>query len=506
MIRRTFIKQLGVSTLTLPFLSCNLGTTADKKGKSKRPNILFIGLDDLNDWVGCMGGNTMIKTPNIDRLASEGTLFTRAFCAAPACTPSRTSMLTGYRPSSSGVYDNMTYYWRDNPALKDTVTLPQFFRENGYRSMGGGKIFHALSWISESYGTNQNDDRSWDDYFPSIEKPMPDFDFEFPDDTKDTGALKTWEPYAKGNTGRRPVYYFDWEGLDIAESETSDYKVAQWAGQQLKQLDESQPFFLAMGIFHPHIPWYVPKKYYELYPLEEIKVPLSPDDDLSDLPPMGVQMASGRRGWHKWLFENGLWKHAVQGYMASISYADAQIGRVLDVLDNSIHKNNTIVVLWSDHGFHLGEKQTWEKFTLWEEAGRVPLIIKVPGLTQANSRCDEPASLLDLYPTLAELCNLPVPKHVEGRSLVSLLKQPNQDDGRTVVTTFGVNNHAVRSKRWRYIRYHDGSEELYDHDHDPGEFYNLAGKDEYQSVISRLAQDIPTVNVDEYVTTKANLK
>jgi len=416
MKRREFIKKIGLGTAAMPFSSLV------KYGSLNRdtPNVLFIAIDDLNDWIGCMGGKTGIHTPNIDRLAGQGTLFTRAYCSSPSCTPSRASIMSGRRPSSIGVYYNMQYHWRKNPHLEDNITLPQHFRSNGYRTMGSGKLFHALSWISQSYGINQNDPDSWDDYFPSIDQPLPEF--IWPEGAKRSEHQVQWAPVAGGkDPDRVPPYYFDWGPLDAPESQTSDSKVARWGAEQMKQGKKNQPFFLATGVFHPHIPWFAPKKYFDMYPLEDIQLPLNPEDDLEDLPAGGVQMASGRQHWHKWLIEQELWKQAVQGYMASVSYADAQVGKLLDGLEASPYADNTIVVLWSDHGFHLGEKQSWEKFTLWEESGRVPLIIKAPGMTTPRSRCREPVSLLDLYPTLAELCNLEVPEHIEGQSLVPLL-------------------------------------------------------------------------------------
>lgn len=496
MQRRKFLKTAGMGMAAMPFKQV-FDRLSTNSGSPDRPNVLFIALDDMNDWVGCLGGKSGVHTPNVDRLAEQGTLFTRAYCSAPSCCPSRTSLLTGRRPSSTGIYYNISYFWRKNPHLKDNVTLPQYFRNNGYRTMGSGKIFHALSWISERYGMVQNDPASWDQYFPSVDNPMPDFNW--PDGMKEANNQISWPPVAGGDDPDRvPPYFFDWGPLDVPESQTSDSKVVHWGANKLNENNKGQPFFLGAGIFRPHIPWFVPKKYYDMYPLEDIVVPFVPKGDLNDLPPAGRQMGSGRRSWHQWLVKNGLWKKAVQAYMASMSFADAQVGYLIDALEASRFADNTIVVLWSDHGFHLGEKGTWEKFTLWEEAGRLPLIIKAPGLTTPRSRCGEPVSLLDLYPTLAELCGLPAPDHTEGQSLVPLLKQPDREMGRAVVTTFGYQNHSIRSRRWRYIRYKDGSEELYDHDHDSGEFYNLAGYRRYKSVKKRLAKYLPEKNVSSY--------
>ena len=444
-----------------------------------------------------MGGRTGVHTPNIDRLAESGMLFTQAYCTAPSCAPSRTSIMTGRRPSTSGFYRNHSYHWRKNPILEDTVTLPQHFRRHGYRTMGGGKLFHALSWIHEGYGINQNDPKSWDSYFPSMERAMPEEAWPAEATQQENGAY-VWPPQAAGGEGERvPPWFFDWAPLEEPNSAMADYKVADWAISELHQ-DHAEPFFLGVGIYKPHVPWYVPQEFYDRYPLDEITVPHVPDGDLSDLPARGRQIGSGRRGWHEWLVQNELWKQAVRAYLASTTFADAQVGRLLDALESSDHADDTVVVLWSDHGFHLGEKETWEKFTLWEESGRVPLMIRAPGVTRPRQRCDEPVSLQDLYPTLTELCGLETPAGVEGESLVPLLENPNQDTDRVAITTWNYKNHSVRSKRWRYIRYREGGEELYDHDFDPGEYHNLANQEGYASVKERLASRLPEVNRRAY--------
>jgi arylsulfatase A-like enzyme len=482
---------LGTSALTSLL-------AAEPFRQDQRPNVLFIAIDDLNDWVGCLGGKTGVVTPNIDRLARNGTLFTRAYCSAPSCTPSRNSLLTGMLPSSCGIYGLVPYHWRRNPILDNVITLPQHFRNHGYDSRGGGKVFHALSWIFEGYGTDQNDSSSWDNYFPSVERSMPDALPINPPDTRMVDGEYRWTPYVTGEEeGRVPPHYFDWGPIPADEAEMPDTQVAEWAATELGR-QHAVPFFIAAGIYRPHIPWYVPKKYFDMYPLEDITVPLAPDEDLDNLPPAGRQMGSRTRAWHHWLVRNDLWRQAVQGYMASVTYCDAQIGTLLEALESGPNAGNTVVVLWSDHGFHLGEKQTWEKFTLWEESGRVPFIISAPGTTVPGSRCDVPVSLLDIYPTLVDLCDLPDPGHLEGQSLVPLLKEPHSRADRGVVTTFGFMDHSIRTRRWRYIRYRNGDEELYDHDHDPGEFHNLAGTGRYGSVKEGLARWIPGRNVEPY--------
>jgi len=456
---------------------------------ANHPNVLFIAVDDLNDWVNGLGGRPGVHTPNIDRLAERGVLFTNAHCSAPACNPSRASIMTGIRPSTSGIYNNRQH-WRESPMLDDAKTIPEHFRSQGYRTIGGGKIFHCLSWIKTQYGTDENDYAIWDGYFPSKSQSMAESIWPRGTVRDEEGTFK-WSPIAKGKTDWRPSYFFDWGPLKKPEEEMADFKVVDWAIEELKKKHE-KPFFQAVGIFRPHIPWFVPKKYFNLYPLDKISLPPVTENDLDDCSPVGKRFC--RRKWQEWILQNDLWKNAVQAYLASISFADAQVGRLLDALDASPHAENTIIVLWSDHGMHIGEKEHWEKFTLWEESTRVPLIIVAPGVTNRGGRCKRPVSLLDVYPTLVELCgNTPSPV-LEGQSLVPLLRNPDASRERPAVTTWGFNNHAIRTERWRYIRYNDDSEELYDHQRDPNEYTNLAGQKEYDDIKTQLADWLPQTN------------
>ncbi|MDP6468556.1 MAG: sulfatase [Pirellulaceae bacterium] len=425
---------------------------------SKRSHVLFIAIDDLNDWIGCLGGHPDCRTPNIDRLAGRSVLFTRAYCAAPACNPSRAALLTGIRPSTSGVYLN-SHPWR--PALPKAVTLPQHFSAHGYRSIGGGKIFHG----------RYPDDASWQFYFKKAGDPVP--------------------PNRPLN-GIANTAHFDWGPLNVADRTMDDHRVVDWAIGALGR-KPSQPTFIACGIFRPHLPWYVPQKYFDQFPLEEITLPQFREDDLKDVPAAGIRMAKPT-GDHRKVIESDNWRRAVQGYLASIAFADAQVGRLLAALDNGPMSDNTIVVLWGDHGWHLGEKSHWRKFALWDEAARVPLMISASGVSKP-SVCDRTVSLMDLYPTLADLCDLPIGDHLEGRSLRVLLRNPQADWDRPVLTTHGRNNHSVRSERWRYIRYANGSEELYDHANDPQEWTNLATREDLGKVRSELAKWLPQVNV-----------
>ena len=475
--RRDFLRMAGAGALA----AAAPGLLWAQQTQATRPNVLFIAVDDLNDWANCLGGyGGSVHTPNLDRLAARGVLFTNAHCAAPSCNPSRTAVMTGIRPDVSGVYNN-NQNWHESPVLQDAETIPRHFRAAGYRAVGGGKIFHALSWIQTSYGLDLNDFGAWDEYFPSKQRSMPETSWPA-GATEDAQHTWRWDPVARGYVGRRPPYYFDWGAIPVPDDQVGDFKVVDWAIGEL-QRPHPEPFFQAVGIFKPHIPWFVPQKYFDLYPLEEIVTPDVRLDWEVNTPPEGLGLV--RRDWHKWVLQNDQWRRAIQGYLASISFADAQLGRLLDALDASPHRGNTIVVLWSDHGFHLGERDHWEKFTLWERSTRVTFMVTAPGVTTPGGRCAEPVNLLDIYPTLNELCGLPGMSRLSGRSLVPQLRDPTTSRPRPIVTTWGE-SHAVRDTRWRYILYGDGGEELYDHDNDPGEWRNLARDPEHTETKAEL--------------------
>jgi arylsulfatase A-like enzyme len=429
---------------------------------ASKPNVLFIAIDDLNDWVGCLGANPDVKTPNIDGLASQGVLFTRAYCAAPVCNPSRAALMTGKRPSTSGIYENQQPM-RQSPVLKDIVTMPQHFIANGYRVVGGGKIYHGA----------YPDPQSWQEYFPSQERNAP-------------GSPV---PEKRPVNGIAKAAQFDWGPLSVPDSEMGDMKVVEWASKELSK-QHDKPFFLACGFSKPHLPWYVPQKYFDMYPIDKITLPVVKEDDLDDVPTEGKRLAL-RQGDHRKVTEHEQWKKAVQGYLASISFVDACVGRLMDALAASPHAKNTIVVLWSDHGWHLGEKIHWRKFALWEESTRNVFIVKAPGVTNAAAKCSRTVSAMDIYPTMIELCGLPARQGIEGNSIVPLLKNPSAKWDHPAVTTYQRGNHTVRTERWRYIRYHDGGEELYDHDKDEMEWTNLAGKPEFTKVKQQLAKWLP---------------
>ena len=472
--RRTFLG--AAASATAPLLS---QTTPTPPQGFRRPNLLMIAVDDWNDWIGALGGHPQVRTPNLDRLRQRGTLFTDAQTAAPICNPSRASLLTGRHPSSTGVYDN-DQPWR--PALPNALTLPQCFRQNGYRALGGGKVFH--------HGRGYNDPASWDDYFfwnPAARANGWHDNYSFPPDPEPQRPVTPMPSVSWRN--------FDWAPLDLPDSAMPDYKLASWAGEQL-HLRHDKPLFLATGFFRPHIPWFVPRKYFDMYPLDGIIVPNVKEDDLADLPPAAREIALNQFSRHDLLVSTGNWKRAVQAYLACITFSDAMIGRLLDALDSSPLRDNTIVALWSDHGYHLGEKWHWHKQALWYRATHVPLIIQAPGLTQPASRCEAPVSLLDLYPTLADLAGLPSPSNLDGQSLRPLLTNPRSEWTRPVLTTYLKGNHAVTTSRHRYIRYQDGGEELYDRRQDPNEWVNLAARPALASVKAELAQALPKRDAD----------
>ncbi|MEM7235889.1 MAG: sulfatase, partial [Planctomycetota bacterium] len=461
-------------------------------GAAEKPNVLFIAIDDLNDWVNCMGGRAGVHTPNLDRLAARGVLFANAHCAAPSCNPSRVAVMTGVAPYNSGVLRN-GQDWRKTERLQKAVTLPEHFRSHGYRAVGAGKIFHVLSWIEDSYGKQQNDPAIWDEYFPSATRPMPRTLWPAEAQAKTNQAGYTnWRPIAKHSAEgvRRPPHFFDWAPMKEAESGMADHQVVDFALSTLKK-ESAKPLFQAVGIFRPHIPWFVPKKYFDLYPIDEVELPKIQKNDHADTSKVGQGFC--RMAWHDWAETSGAWRGAVQSYLASISFADAQVGRLLDGLDASGRKDSTIIVLWSDHGMHIGEKRHWEKFTLWEESTRVPLMIVAPGVTKAGGVCREPVSLLDVYPTLNELCGLAKRDDIDGESLVPQLKDPKARRAKPAITSWHAGSYSVRTARFRYIHYGNGDRELYDHVNDPDEFTNLAKKEpaKWSVLMNELKRFVP---------------
>lgn len=471
------ISSLLVLSL-LPVLPASLGA-AEPAG---RPNVLFIAVDDLNDWIGCLDGHPQAHTPNLDRLAARGTLFTNAHASAPLCNPSRASVMTGLLPSTSGVHGNQQD-WRESPYVKGHPTLGETFRRQGYFTGAAGKIFHA------NHGAEAQVDNgghgglrgfhhpaSWTERFPSKDRQLA------------PPAVMTGR-----NLNGLDIWHWDWGAIDVPVSRTTDGQSVAWIEKQLER-EHDQPFFLACGIYRPHGPWYVPPEFFDLVPpVEEILLPEVLEDDVSDVPAAALGYLQKTRHLHRRIVERGQWREAIRAYLACIAFADAQVGRLLDALDRSPHAANTVVCLWSDHGWHLGEKQRWHKSTNWERATRVPLIISAPGLGRPGQRSHRAVSLVDLYPTLVELAGLEAPENLDGESLVPFLRDPRAMRSRPAITTRAGRHHSVRDDRWRYTRYGDGSEELYDHRSDPHEWHNLAASPEHREVRERLARHLPAV-------------
>ena len=452
-----------------------------------RPNILFIAIDDLNDWTGCLGGHPQARTPNLDRLAASGVLFTNAHCPGPACNPSRSAVFTGRSPHRSGLYAN-GQKMRD--VMPQAEIIPKTFSRHGYYSAGSGKLLHYFI-----------DAPSWDDYFPAKESENP-FPRTLYPETRPL-SLPVGGPWQYVET--------DWGPLDATDEEYGgDSLVARWISEQLAA-EHDQPFFLACGIYRPHEPWFVPRKYFDPFPLDSIQLPRGyREDDLLDLPPAGKQRGPNRYFAH--IREQGQWKRGIQGYLASIYYADTMLGRVLDALEESVHADNTIVVLWSDHGWHLGEKEHWQKYTAWRASTRVPLIIRVPegapGLPAGTrpGTCSKPVNLLSLFPTLLDLSGLPAQSHHDGPTLLPLLRDPASEWSHVSLTHLAEpGSFGLSAEDWRYIRYAEGGEELYDVQADPHEWNNLATHAAHAGKLAQLRGLAPTSFAPKPVTKDESL-
>lgn len=451
---------------------------------ASRPNVLMIIADDLNDWVGCLGGHPDVKTPNIDRLARRGLLFTNAHCAAPLCNPSRVATFTGRRPSSTGIYDNKPVWHEVMPGI---ASIPRHFKANGYYTAGGGKVYHHPPGFNRRSDWNEYFDQVFDGHYQArLARGENGKNFAFPEGYPLNGI-----PEVKA-LARPPrnAKEFDWGPLDKPDDEMGDGQMVRWAERFLAD-PPKQPFFLAAGIYRPHLPWYAPPKYFDMYPPDAITPPPIKEDDLDDVPEAGLLIAEHRRGDLELVRRVGQYQRILQAYLASVTFCDEMVGRLLDALDASPAANNTIVVFWSDNGWHFGEKQHLHKMTLWARSTRLPLIIAAPGITKENTRTSRPVSFVDLFPTLNELCDLPQSPELEGTSLAPLLKDPNRAWERPALVTYLQGNHAVCSERWRYIHYADGGEELYDQKNDPNEWTNLAARPEFASIKAKLAESLP---------------
>ena len=450
-----------------------------------RPKFLFIVADDLTAWIGALGRTPDVKTPNIDRLAKRGALFVNAYCSAPYCNASRMGVFTGCLPSTTGIYHNEQLWDR----VGRRPTFVELLRQAGYYTFGAGKVFHGIFDYTkagrdraDSADWKEIENRSflWDTFVSNTKEPLPSqrpvnrlFDF------RDFDSVP-------------PMYHhFDWGPLPPEqENDTPDAQVVASVCDFLRN-PPTKPFFCAAGFYKPHLPWHAPQRFFDMYDVNRIALPLVKQDDLDDVPPIGREWALSPRD-HELVTSRAQWPQAVQGYLAAISYADALIGRVLDLLDETGLSATTTVVLWGDNGFHLGEKLHWRKFVLWEEATRVPLIVASPAAQAAARRVYEPVSLIDIFPTLVELGGVADVPMCDAFSLTPFVVRDDARRPAPVITTWGRGNHSVRAERWRYTRYIDGGEELYDQAADPYEWSNLAGDPTFNSVCARMKDFLPS--------------
>jgi len=464
MIKQRLANKLFILLLLLifPFL-----TTAQTSDAKQPMNVLLLVSDDLNTWL--LGNEARyagkVVAPNLTKLVESGINFKRAYTAAPVCSPSRSAIISGVAPWNSGHYHN-TPGAGNSKAFSNALSMAGCFQNAGYYTAAYGKITH---------GWDQRD--RWDDRKGHSRDPRP-----------------PGYPLTEVGKGEQ-----DWGPIHLSEEEMNDTQGANRAIAQL-QRKHDKPFFLAYGTFNPHMPWYVPQKYFDMYPLDEVIRPEIKENDLNDVPELGRELAD-RVKFVDEIMKHGLHKEAVQGYLATTTYADTQMGRVLDALENSPYKDNTIVVFLTDHGFHLGEKQHWQKATLWEEATHSLLMIRVPGMTPEGAVCGRFVSLMDIYPTLVELCGLEAPEYLDGRSLVPLLKNPGEEWESTAITGLTSKKGpnwlpyiSIRNEDGRYIRYKEGQEEFYDTKKDPHEWTNQIDNPNYADVIQKLRDAVPDVS------------
>lgn len=459
-----------LATFFLFTSACKENIKKEAENKKKVPNVLFIAVDDLNTMLGSLDGPA--KTPNMDKLSAMGVSFTNAHCQAPLCGPSRASLMTGLRPSTTGIYGMVPddKIRSENPETNDIIMLPEYFKQNGYHTMGIGKLFHIHApegMFDESGGRVKGFG------------PYPDERF-------------VWDGFG---TSDRKIYgrtSTDWGAFPEFDSLMPDHDSVNWALERLNK-EQDKPFFMGVGFLRVHVPLYVPQKWFDLYPLDSIKTMPYLKNDLDDVPDVAKMINDlPMMPSTEWAIETGEWPKIIQAYLACISYVDHEIGRLLTALENSAHADNTIIVLWSDHGYRLGEKSTFAKHALWDVATKVPLIFSAPQLPKGK-KIDQPVELLSIYPTLLELTGLPSYERNEGKSLVPIMLGTSTAP-YVAITTFGMNNHSVKSERYRYIQYEDGGQELYDHQVDPNEFVNLASTNEYLDEINRLKKYLPTTN------------
>ena len=450
-----------------------------------QPNILFFAVDDMNDWIGPMGYEQAV-TPNIDRLAKAGVTFINGHTAGIYCAPSRAAIFSGRYASSTGCYTSALYY----KAEPDLRPLQVVLQDGGYATYGAGKLFH--------HPAGMIDQRGWDEFYLRTQKqketgwPMDTFQQEDADLIPQPFPGHSKYKRSEGNpTEKSAIWFLEWGKVpDEKENEMADTMRADWAANLLRQKHD-KPFFVGIGVYAPHFPNFCPAKYFDLYDRDQIVPPPYKKDDLDDLPEKVRRAKTGRGRIHDHLEEIDAVKDAIHGYLACLSYADAMLGRLLDALEEGPNADNTIVVFWSDHGYHHGEKKDWGKHTLWERTSNVPFIWAGPGIA-VNEKIEAGASLVDMFPTLVEFAGVNDGQERDGVSLVSMLGNPAAAKDRDIfLPGMKPNEYAVMNRNWRYIRYADGSEELYNVREDPNEWHNLAGHPEMEDVKKKLASSAP---------------
>lgn len=462
---------ISASILLSPFLA-----ESSQKETTPMPNVIFIAVDDLNDWVGAFGGNLQVKTPNLDKFYSENAMiFTNAHCPGPVCCPSRSSLLSGFRPETTGCYRN-TQNMLKSELVQEHATLPEYFSKNGYVTISKGKIFHK-------HQTEEGVDQgqwAYDIWEKESGKDGVKKEFLYSRSDGLINGVKAGDQTHTGGAGTE----FAWGPTIAGKEETTDYLTTTWFADQLgKELDN--PFFMAVGISKPHLPWYVPQEFFDMYKLDDIKIPSYKLDDLDDILTPSGKKKFDASGDFLWLSQDSnLHKSAIRAYLASVSYADACIGVLLDALKKSKYNDNTIVVIWGDHGWHLSEKLRFRKATLWTESTKMPLMIRTPEMKQ-KSACDKVINLVDMYPTLIDLCNLPARTNLDGRSFAPLIKNPDKKWPYPSITTQDKNTYTINNENWRYIHYDDGTEELYDLKNDPMEWTNLIGSKDKKAIAAK---------------------
>ncbi len=422
--------------------------------QDQKPNIIMIAVDDLNDWIGVYGGHPQIKTPNIDKLAQNAMIFRNTSCPGPVCGPSRSAFLSGFMPANTGVYGN-AMNMLDSKIVQTHATLPEYFSKNGYLTISSGKIFHKHrtaigtdhgQWAFDIWEKEKGEEDIQQDKFYSRTKGI-------------INGKKIENPLYTTGGGSDFQFGPTKGGIEV----TKDYKTAKWFEEKLEE-DYDKPFFMSVGISKPHLSFCVPEEFFNMYGLDTLKVPEYKMDDLDDIVDENGKMVYKPSEDFLWTQHYGVYKETVRAYMAAVSYADACVGVVLDALAKSKYADNTIVVLFGDHGWHLGEKLRFRKATLWREATQLPFIIHLPGMDKKQD-CFKNVNLIDLYPTLIDLCNLPK-KELDGKSIRPLLINPNKK-WAPAVTTYGQGSHSVMSEKWHYIYSKKGTEELYNLENAP---------------------------------------